>query len=213
MEEEIRRLILWPEKLTEIWYLAYCPLDIPLLQSCLMTHKHTLKALRISQICWGHWGLINACDFPNLELLLLSRRTMSERLKTPIADADLLLGPSLKTFLWDFGVCSGWPMECFPFEEREEAWLIGLASAAIARKTPLTTIAVMFAAQPYPLGSRPYATMLERINRVHDEVKQHGLAVMYEDPTVAREQWTSHFAGNEHDEAHLLWLYEHAYRD
>ena len=169
--------------------MALDPFDEGTLQSLLSTHKHTLKVLQIDQPFGnGLWGLINARDFPNLEFLSLAREPMSTGLETPITDADMLLGPSLKTFEWGFGSQS-FLEPWLPFGEREEHWLRGLASAAIARETLLKTISIIFGAEFCPSGSDDTAYPWDRMDRVHDEIKQHGLAVVYKEPPVNRKEW------------------------
>jgi hypothetical protein len=102
-----------------------------MIQSWLQIHKDTLKYIKIGPLSRKRKGsLFDSRKFSNLEQLYLSRWLMSSDLESAIANADSLLGPKLRKFVWDFHDFSE---KWTDLGDKEEDWVGCLAQTAIAR--------------------------------------------------------------------------------
>lgn len=103
-------------------------------------------------------------------------------------DADSLLSPNLKTLEWDFREhvfdYSYW----VDFGDKEERWVGGLAKEAIARKSTLRQIKIYYDPDPrYSIPKDGYPW--DRMDRIRDEIRPHGIELVYSKPAVTKERW------------------------
>ncbi|KAF2203908.1 hypothetical protein GQ43DRAFT_438438 [Delitschia confertaspora ATCC 74209] len=112
--------------------------------SMFLIHKDTLKSVYISnRLPRGSSDdeeLFPASAFPNLETLGISQWKTPRDLHFSPADADALLGPKLKTFVWDFRIAKRGLRASSPFGEPEELWLRGLVKAVMTRNASIRRI-------------------------------------------------------------------------
>ncbi|GMF71926.1 unnamed protein product [Aspergillus oryzae] len=198
--EATKQLIAWPKSLVH-FYLGsfydnpFC-IDLPMLSEWLAIHKDTLKSIDIGSLSrGGDRRLFNACDFPKLEVLALSRWQLAgwsphrdEGLTFSPLDADLLLGASLHTFTLDFTVHDQHSESWTDFGEREEHWVAKVARAAITRKAALRKIKIIFTPD-YWTGREEDGYPWDRMDRIHDEISPHGLVLEYNKPALTKEEW------------------------
>ncbi|KAE8326020.1 hypothetical protein BDV39DRAFT_206406 [Aspergillus sergii] len=198
--EATKQLITWPKSLVHFhlgtFYDNPFYIDLPMLSEWLAIHKDTLKSIDIGSLSRGGGRrLFNACDFPKLEVLTLSRWHLAgwrphhdEGLTFSPLHADLLLGASLHTFTLDFTVydqhSEGWT----DFGEREEHWVRQVAKAAIARKAALRKIKIIFNPD-YWDSTEEQGYPWDRMDRIRDEIQPHGLVLEYSEPALTKEEW------------------------
>jgi len=157
--------------------------------SWLQIHKDTLRHIRIGKLSYGAKGrLFNAAEFPNLEYLRLSRWLMNPALDTAEEDAELLLAPKLRKFVWDFATNEVFRENWKDFGEREEEWLRGFAKAAIARRHGLQVIDVRFSPEDMS-SNEPLGYPYDRMDRVREEIRSSGLELVHDTPSYSREEW------------------------
>ncbi|PVI04576.1 hypothetical protein DM02DRAFT_468673, partial [Periconia macrospinosa] len=192
-------LIQWPAVLTHFIFESFYNnphiMDYPMFESWLLIHKDTLKHVQMGYLSRRRGGrrLFNATLFPHLEFLGLSRWQSDEESLKSEADIANLLGPSVKTFLWDFGINDQHPEDWSDFEELEETWIRRLAQAAIDTKAALTTIRIQF--DPYEWYSEDYKYYpWDRMDSIKDDIcDPNGLALIYSEPCVTKEEWLKNF--------------------
>ena len=164
-------------------------MDYQMFESWLLIHKETLKDIRIGSLSRrGSNRLFNATLFPNLEFLQLSRWQMLLPVQFNADDANVL-GPSLKTFCWDFNVYDQ-HSECWTdFGEPEASWISQLAETAIARKTALKTIKIQFS-PGYWETTEDMGYPWDRMHNVRDQVlRPNGMDLVYNRPEISKEGW------------------------
>jgi hypothetical protein len=155
----------------------------------LLKHKDTLKVIEIGSLsAGGRAHFFSACDFPKLEVLGLSRWQREKNLEFSPAEADALLGPSLKVFTWDFTIYDQHSESWTDFGEREEQWVRELAKAAIARKAALKKIKIIFNPEDWETKEED-GYPWDRMNKVRDEIQPHGLVLEYSEPRLSKEGW------------------------
>lgn len=188
----LSQIISWPQKLTEFEFYLQSKMefiDLPMIQSWLQIHQYTLKYIRIGYLPFKKTGpLFDASRFPNLEQLHLSRWHMSCDLDTAKADVDLLLGPKLRKFLWDFDSTGPHPRQrCSSFSDKEEQWVRFLAQTAIARDHGLEEIWIEFT--PADKGEEGGIYPWDRMDRLQTEVRFSDLKVKYNEPSLSKDEW------------------------
>lgn len=158
--------------------------------SMLLMHKDTLKSVDISYLSpRGRGRLFVASDFPQLEVLRLSRWQMKKDLEFSIEEADaLLLAPNLKTFAWDFGVYDQHTESWTDFGTNEEEWLRGLAKAATARKAALKEIEITYNPEPFDAREED-GYPWDRMDRIRNEIRPYGITLAYSEPSLSKEDW------------------------
>lgn len=188
------QLISWPQTLIEFEFIrAYedqVYIDLPMVQSWLQIHKDTLKCININQLSLeGKGRLFDARGFLKLEELQLSRWMMSSALDTAKEDAELLLGPKLRKFVWDFdaAIDDGFREDWTDFADKEEECVRSLALVAIERGHPLQEIYIEFT--PENMGEEAEGYPWDRMDRLHEEVQPFGLKVRYNEPVYTRDEW------------------------
>lgn len=216
----VSQFISWPEKLTKFrlyttWSGIY-RIDMPMIQSCLQPHKTTLKYIRIDEIPVKQrldrpLGF-EATQFSRLKQLHLSRWLWSEHLDLEMAraEAELLLAPKLRKFVWDFSTLSGdLPMRYWPsFGAKEEEWLKIFAHVVISQRDRccLEEIRIQFTLDigeqriqftPEDIGEKEEYEVYpwDRMHCVREEVaRQSGglVTLTYSDPVFSREKWTNY---------------------
>ncbi|RFU32762.1 hypothetical protein B7463_g3579, partial [Scytalidium lignicola] len=121
----------------------------------------------------------------------LSRWQMGE-LDTPAADAALLLAPNLKTFGWSFSIYDQHSESWIDFADKEEHWLREFTRVAIAKKSRLNKIDITFT--PDTWGSeREHGYPWDRMDKIQDEIRPHGMTVKYNQPIITKEDWLRSF--------------------
>ncbi|KAH8703460.1 hypothetical protein BGW36DRAFT_369380 [Talaromyces proteolyticus] len=202
--EATEQLLRWPKSLVNFHlqslYNNRFTMDLPMFSTWLSIHRDTLRSIHIGSLSpMGRSDLFNAADFPNLEVLSLSRwqflglELQSGREMTfSEADADLLLGPNLHTFGLDFSVHDQHSENFEDFGDPEENWIRGLARAAIARKAKLRKIGITFTPLTWWLR-KEHGYPWDRMDKVHAEIWPHGLRVEYNEPVLTRDEWLKIF--------------------
>jgi hypothetical protein len=167
-------------------------LEYAMLETWLLVHQNSLKHIAIGHLSWGGTQRrFNAAIFPNLEFLRLSRWQLQGPLQFTPEDANVL-GPSLKTFVWDFSSYSGYGERWRDFGEAEAAWIWELAACAVLRKSALTKIEVQ-----YEPGECPHDATEEmgypwdRMDTIRDQIlKPNGLQLSYNKAPISKERWS-----------------------
>jgi hypothetical protein len=165
-------------------------LDLPILHSLLLVHKETLRSVNIRYLPpRGRGRLFIASDFPELEILGLSRWQMEKDLEFSDEQADALLGPRLQKFVWDFVSFLQPPEYWTEFGNQEEDWLEALAKAAFERKSALRTIEIAYRPNQWKAkegDSYPW----DRLDQVQLNIRQYGISLVYDEPCYSREEWS-----------------------
>lgn len=179
--DALRKMIQWPRALSHFELIYKEPstrprliyLDLPMLGSWLLPHRYSLKSISISELHpRGVGKSFNLADFPTLECLRLNRNQMSPEMVPPQIDAELLLGPSLKEFIWNFATDQFCGAKSDFFGTNEEAWLREFASTAIARRRPLNRIVVEIFMLP--------GDSQDGIKNLREEFQPQGIDIVYD---------------------------------
>lgn len=157
----------------------------------LMTHKETLKSIEIGYLPpEGRIRRFVASDFPQLEVLRLSRWQMAKDLEEfSHEEADALLVPKLKIFGWDFGIYDQHTESWTDFGHKEEGWLRGLAKVATMRKAALKRIEIIYNPEPLPAEWEQDGYPWDRMDRLRDEIRPSGITLEYSEPSLSKENW------------------------
>jgi hypothetical protein len=189
--------IQWPASLTRFIfgsiYNNQHVMDYPMFEEWLLIHRCTLKHVEIGYL-HGHGNsrLFNATLFPKLEFLRLSRWQMHHPARFTPEDANVL-GPSLKTFAWDFSVYDQHTEAWSDFGESEANWIKKLAEVAVSRKAALGEIHIQFAPNPFQETTEEVGYPWDWMDKVRNEtMKPKGLDMVYNEPTISKDAW-QHF--------------------
>ena len=113
---------------------------------------------------------------------------MADDMQFSPVEADLLLGPKLRTFGLDFSIYDQHSESWTDFGDMEEDWVRKFAEAAIARNAALKQIHITF--NPDAWGSKEEdGYPWDRMDKIRDQVRPHGIALEYSDPTITKEGW------------------------
>lgn len=108
------------------------------------------------------------------------------------------LGPSLKTFSWDFTIndqhSEGW---C-DFGEPEATWVQELAEFAVSRKAALAEIRIQLEPDGFWGTTEEMGYPWDRMDRVRDQtLKPNGLNLVYNKPSISKDAWMKFFRTGE----------------
>jgi hypothetical protein len=153
---------------------------LDMFQLLLANQRTTLKSIEIG--CLGSYSNpINFLEFPKLEILNLSYWVYRQ---TPEMAADSLFAPNLHTFIWDFQIIDQHSESWSDFGKEQKEWLIKFAELAIARKSALRKIKIMF----YPEGDdgprtkeelAGCVTPWELMDEARNEISRLGIELVY----------------------------------
>ncbi|KAJ5709913.1 hypothetical protein N7493_009505 [Penicillium malachiteum] len=203
--EAIAALIHWPKQLINFtintsgnWGDGMSLQDMA---ACLSIHKDTLTTISIDLLGRPRGLTFDTRKFPHLDELWLSRTQICEdplgrRFEWDPVHADLLLGPSLRTFGLVFGVMGHTVIN--NWGSLEEKWIRQLAKAAWERGAVLSNIVITFdPSDPHPhpdvgvYQDGKYEYPWERMDKLAGEIKEYGLTLHYSTPTWTKEEWLS----------------------
>jgi hypothetical protein len=189
-------LLQWPNVLTRFEldsiYNDSHPLEYSILETWLLIHQNSLKHIAIGHLSrGGTQRRFNAAIFPNLEYLRLSRWQIQSPLQFTPEDANVL-GPSLKTFVWDFSTRGGYHESWRDFGKAEAAWIWELAACAVSRKTALTKIEIQYEPCECPHdATEEMGYPWDRMDTTRDQIlKPNGLQLSYNKPPISKERWS-----------------------
>ncbi|PYI12345.1 hypothetical protein BO78DRAFT_392198 [Aspergillus sclerotiicarbonarius CBS 121057] len=193
--EVMAQLLQWPKALSSFHLTGFNARDVSveysfaMFETWLAKHETTLRTLTFCGLPGDNADerAFNVSAFPHLECLRLSRWDMGTKLWLSDSDADKLLGPSLKTFTWDFRRLTDQQGSWRDFGEEEENWLRGFARAAVERKAALKSIRIAFSLFDSGQGTVGYPW--GRMARVRDEFEPYGLIVTWDSPVLPAEEW------------------------
>lgn len=115
------------------------------IQDLLPDHRASLKSIEIGALSSDDspvaFGTFSVRSFPQLEKLTLSRWNIDESVTAEAACAALL-APNLQHFIWDFTMPNGDSWDAFGREQRD--WILKFARLAIAQKSALRNIEIIF---------------------------------------------------------------------
>ncbi len=116
--------------------------------------------------------------------------------------AQALLAPRLEEFEWSFDADDGRELYLNRFGAQEEEYLRGFAKAAMEKGVPLRRIGIVFSPRPVIQSRGVGFAYLEgeeldldypwdRMDRLAGELRECGIAVTYNEPSVGREKFDS----------------------
>lgn len=194
--QSIVALLQWPAVLTRLEFCNFADnpeyqhhrMDYPMFENWLRIHQNSLMHIEIGALSrTSSDRLFNATLFPNLEYLKLSRWQMRTPVQFSHEDSNVL-GPSLKTFAWDFKEYDqSWKSD---FGEAEATWITELAKCAVSRKAALANIEICFTPSEHQDVTEEMEYPWDRIDGVRDQIcRQNGLTLSYNQPVVTKEAW------------------------
>jgi hypothetical protein len=165
-------------------------MDYPMFENWLLIHKDSLTYIKIGYLSGGGSNrLFNATLFPNLEFLGVSRWQMHSPVQFSPMDSNLL-GPSLKTFAWDFSIYDQHSESWCGFGEPEANWVRELAEFAVSHKAALTKIEIQFTPDGLWGTTEDMGYPWDRMDGVRDQtMKPNGLDLVYNEPSVSKDVW------------------------
>ncbi|OOF95627.1 hypothetical protein ASPCADRAFT_405398 [Aspergillus carbonarius ITEM 5010] len=189
------QLLQWPKALSSFHLACFnvrhdsVKYRFSMFETWLQKHETTLRTLTLCGLPSDSANecAFNASAFPHLESLRLSRWNMGTKLWLSDTDADKLLGPSLKTFTWNFRSLSDQKGSWKDFKEEEENWLRAFARAAVAKKAALKSIRIAFS--PYDSAQGTVGYPWGRMARVRDEFEPFGVIVTWDAPVLEGDDW------------------------
>ncbi|PWY86710.1 hypothetical protein BO70DRAFT_378386 [Aspergillus heteromorphus CBS 117.55] len=163
----------------------------------LESHPHTLRRMVFGKDRFQNPGsFFRVADFSNLHTVVYPpfqlKRISPDSYDPPVAAMDRLLGPAVKTIVWDL---TSYDPERAPswdlFGEEEEQWLREFAKMAVDRNTSLQTIRIEFAPDQSTssLESLKAGYPWDRIERLRGDIQPLGVSLEYTPPTVTREEY------------------------
>ncbi|CAG9976192.1 unnamed protein product [Clonostachys byssicola] len=196
----LEALVMWPVRLEAFHFsmpmsdyydgdYALTRYDLGIMKTILSHQKASLSHVNIHELLTQS-GVqdFNLSEFHQLYTLCLSRDL------TGIGTSHVanLLAPNLRTFRWDMALedqhdCRG--LE--GFAEPQEEWIRALAKSSMGRKTSLKQIHIDF----HPEGSftgdidKDYQYPWDRMDRLAEDFKSHGINVVYSPPKITKEQF------------------------
>jgi hypothetical protein len=163
-------------------------MNYPMFENWLLVHQQSLTHIDIGYLN-GTSRLFNATLFPNLEFLRLSRWQMHRPIQFSPDDSNVL-GPSLKTFAWDFTIYDQHSESWCDFGESEANWVKNLAERAASRKALLARIEIQFAPDSYWHATEEMGYPWDWMDRVRDQtLKPNSINLVYNEPLVSRDAW------------------------
>lgn len=165
-------------------------MDYPLFESWLLVHRFSLKHVKMGYLSHrGSHRLFNATLFPNLEFLGLSRWQMDNSI-TFFPEDSIVLGPSLKTFHWDFSIYDQHSESWDSFGEAEVNWLRGLAEFAVSQKAALAKFEIDFTPDQYYFSTEETGYPWDRMDNLRDGIlRPLGIDLVYNKPLISKSEW------------------------
>ncbi|KAF2032737.1 hypothetical protein EK21DRAFT_60360 [Setomelanomma holmii] len=198
-------LLQWPAILTHFEFGSFYnnphTMDYPMFERWLLPHQHSLKHIDIGYLSRkGSSRLFNAKLFPNLEFLQLSRWQMHSDPVQFLSEHSNVLGPSLKTFAWDFSIYDQHSEGWCDFGEAEANWVRELAECAVSRKSALATIKIQFTPNSCWGTTEDMGYPWDRMDTVRDRtLAPNGLDLVYNKPSISKDAWLEYIRTEEAD--------------
>lgn len=159
----------------------------------LSVHQTTLRVLRVHNLsypfscCYSKPGLsgVDLSTFSALRHLTISRKATG----TDSRFVHCLLSPRLYSFGWDLTTCRDNPKlreRLCDLGAAEEEWLRALARAAFVKGAALRQIEVMYAPTA---AERDAVYPWDRLELLAGEMKELGIALQWNTPSVSREKF------------------------
>ncbi|VUC23396.1 unnamed protein product [Clonostachys rosea] len=199
--QALEALVLWPAKLTSFDFSLpmsdhysgegpLTPYDLGVMQRILSHHKKSLSFIRLQELL--HEGLydFDVTDFHSLKTLSLGHDTTG----TDTSSINKLVAPNCDVFCWNMIFEDQQHGEDLgSFAQPEEDWLRAFAHVAIARKSALRHIKVIYYPEPYGYvdfeARKTFEYPWDRMDRLAHEIQTHGISLSYNVPTTSREQF------------------------
>ncbi|KAH7086594.1 hypothetical protein FB567DRAFT_528308 [Paraphoma chrysanthemicola] len=182
-------LLNWPAALTRFECdNRYFVREIEGLDTLLLVHKDTLKHIELGvMFLKNDWHIFNARLFPALEFLRLSRWAMPKHL-TREAMINVL-GPSLKTIVWDFALSERRIEDWRSLSEYETTWLRLLASIASKHVNVLERVMLKFT-HKYWGNAEELGYLWGDVDMMRAEVmRPAGIDLIHNEPEIVVKDW------------------------
>lgn len=196
----LEALVMWPAGLEAFHFsmpmsdyysgdFALTRYDLGIMKTILSHQKASLSHINIHELL-SQPGVLgfDLSGFHRLHTLCMSRDLTGV---DTLAVANLV-APNLRTFRWDTGLedqqcCRG--LE--GFAETEEDWIRAFAESSVERKTFLQQIQISFSPDSWFLGDidKDYQYPWDRMDRLAEEFKPHGINVVYNSPNTTKEEF------------------------
>ncbi|PYI31764.1 hypothetical protein BP00DRAFT_474143 [Aspergillus indologenus CBS 114.80] len=175
------------------------PANVKIFYPWLQAHPHALRRMVFGAIPFYALGLeFRASTFPNLHTVVcppfhVLSETHPRVYCRPAAAIDQLLGPTVRTFVWDL-ISYGefWGPGFLGFDEPQARWLLAFAEGAVADEgKALRTIRIEFVPYIDWLGYvDPYDYPWDRMEQLKPKMRVLGIALEYNTPTYTREEYS-----------------------
>ena len=199
--EHSSTLIMWAKSLEKFTFGIHGMYDsdftIPTLllrlTNALLVHAETLKSVDISCVVKTE-HTFNAKLFPNLEYLRLSRWHMEGPLEFD-EEYTKIIGPRLKTFVWNFndhGLAQRYLL-LDDFDEPEETWLCELVKAAVGlelQEIQIEFTPIRHKEMTQQLFEMGFVFPWSRMDDIRDAImRPAGIDLTYNEPSISKDQW------------------------
>ncbi|CAG9977423.1 unnamed protein product [Clonostachys byssicola] len=205
--QALEALVLWPAKLTSFefsmpfsdHYSGEGPLtryNLGVLQQVLLHQKNHICYIGLQELVnQGLYGF-DVTDFHSLKTLTLGHDTTG----TDSSSIANLVAPNCEVFCWDMVLedqqC---PEKLGSFNQPEEDWLRAFAQAAIARKSALRHIKVLYYPESDAYLTEEALKSLEypwdRMDRLAQEIQPYGIHLSYSAPNISRGEFDEMVSG------------------
>ncbi|KAH7086071.1 hypothetical protein BKA63DRAFT_32169 [Paraphoma chrysanthemicola] len=179
----------WPAVLTRFeCYNRYFTREFKGLETLLLVHKDTLKHIELGYMYPdSDTHIFNTRLFPALEFLRMSRWSMPKHLT---CEAMInLLGPSLKTIVWDLALSEKRIEDWRSLSEYEITWLRLLANMASEHVNVLEKVVLEFT-HKYWGNAEELGYLWGDVDMMRDEVmRPAGIDLIHNEPEIVLKDW------------------------
>jgi hypothetical protein len=170
------------------WY------DFTAMEAILRTQRHSLRNIRLGALK-GDTCFTSLRDFPNLEELWLSAYNFPS---SPKEAAERLTNERLRILSIDYNFEREDAVPIQNFGPEQVRYVQSLAFYVSSLKVPLRTICIKFSPCPDYAGNCIYdgAYPWDLMDELGEGVKQYGIEISYNSPTISREDFK---CKNEHN--------------
>ncbi|CAH0056889.1 unnamed protein product [Clonostachys solani] len=206
--QALEALVLWPAKLTSFDFSMplsdhysgedpLTPYNLGVMQRVLSHQKRFLSCIRLQELLDEGLYDFGVIDFHSLKTLSLGHGTTG----TDSSSIANLVAPNCEVFCWDMVLEDQQHGECLGhFRQPEEDWLRAFAHVAIARKSALRHMKILYYPDDGAYNVDDEALKIleypwDRMDRLAQEIQPYGIHLSYNTPTTTREEFEEMVSG------------------
>ncbi len=183
-------LLTWPKALEHFEFTGLYSTsfywDFHTLELALVTHGDSLKTLRLGSLRRGGQEFLDMAKFPHVEFLHVSAYVLT---CSPEMACSKLLAARVRTFVWDFTIEDQHSESWTEFGPVRAQWLHRFACLAIAHKTSLRRIRIVFNPDYWDERADGLEYPWDLMDLIRDAIKPQGIDLSYSEPRISRKEF------------------------